>query len=78
MNSRQSEIIYYENNESLNGNIVELDVDYSKIVIPFSKMYKSSRMNYLYSGDEKIPFKERDPDYRLILHQEFSKFRNPE
>jgi len=72
MNSRQSEIIYYENNESLNGNIVELDVDYSKIVIPFSKMYKSSRMNYLYSGDEKIPFKERDTEFKVIFRQEFS------
>jgi len=40
----------------------------SKVVIPFTK---SDNTDYIYDGSEQIPFKERDPIYRLILIEEF-------
>ncbi len=52
----------------------EKEIDYSKIVIPFSKIFKSYKPNDIYSGNEKIPFKERKNEFRMILRQEFSKF----
>ncbi|MFX1376975.1 MAG: hypothetical protein ACFFA0_14310 [Promethearchaeota archaeon] len=47
------------------------DIDYSEIVIPFSQILKTYRPIDVYSGKEKIPFKERDVEYRTILRQEF-------
>ncbi|MFW9970904.1 MAG: hypothetical protein ACFFDF_11965 [Candidatus Odinarchaeota archaeon] len=43
----------------------------SKIVIPFSRLFKKYDSADIYSGTEKIPFKERDPEFRNILQQEF-------
>ncbi|MFX1477568.1 MAG: hypothetical protein ACFFCI_05520 [Promethearchaeota archaeon] len=43
----------------------------SSVIIPFSKLFKSFKPADIYSGDENIPFKERDPEYRMILRQEF-------
>jgi len=43
----------------------------SEIVIPFSRLFKNYRSSDIYSGREKIPFKERDPEYKMILRQEF-------
>ena len=54
------------------GNLIERELDMSRIVIPFSKVFKSFKQPDIYSGDEKIPFKERDPEYRMILRQEFT------
>ncbi len=53
-------------------NISEPDYDLSKIIIPFSKMFKSCKQIDIYSGTEKIPFKKRDLEYKMILRQEFS------
>ncbi|KKN52278.1 hypothetical protein LCGC14_0614410 [marine sediment metagenome] len=44
----------------------------SKAVIPFSKIFKSPKPVDIYSGNESIPFKERDPNFKLILRHEFS------
>ena len=46
----------------------------SKAVIPFSKIIGSSKPIDVYSGNEIIPFKERDPEYKMILRQEFSNY----
>ncbi len=46
----------------------------SKAVIPFSKIIGSSKPIDIYSGNEIIPFKERDPDYKMIFRQEFSNY----
>ncbi|MFX1314176.1 MAG: hypothetical protein ACFFHD_16435 [Promethearchaeota archaeon] len=48
------------------------NIDISQIVIPFPKMFKSYKPIDIYTGSEKIPFKERDPDYKMILRQEFT------
>ena len=50
----------------------EKDIDYSGIVIPFSKIFKSYKPNDIYSGNDKIPFKERKREFRMILKHEFS------
>ncbi|MBA7614242.1 hypothetical protein ES703_21505 [subsurface metagenome] len=53
--------------------VFEQNIDFSKIVIPFSKIIGSLKLIDIYSGKEKIPFKERNPDYKMILKQEFVK-----
>jgi len=72
MSSENIKEIYHEINEILNENPMEFDVDYSKIVIPFSKAFKSYKQSYIYSGNENIPFKERDSEFKMILRQEFA------
>jgi hypothetical protein len=62
----------YENTEDLYLNSLDVDVDYSKIVIPFSTVFKSIKSRDIYSGNEKIPFKERDQGFKMILKHEFS------
>jgi hypothetical protein len=52
--------------------ILEEDIDISQLIIPFSKINRSYKNPDLYSGVEKIPFKERDPEYKMILRQEFA------
>jgi len=51
---------------------LDFNLNLSKVVIPFSKMCKSSKPADIYSGTEKIPYNERDPEFKLILRQEFS------
>ena len=72
MSSEDLREIYHENTEDIDENIKVLNVDYSKIVIPFSKVLKSYKPRDIYSGNEKIPFKEREQEFRMILKHEFS------
>lgn len=51
---------------------LEQDIDISHLVIPFSKLCRNYESPDIYSGKEKIPFKERDPEYKMILSQEFA------
>ena len=44
----------------------------SKVLIPFSQFFIQKKPD-IYSGNEKICFKERDPEYKKILLKEFSK-----
>ncbi len=55
-------------------NIPDTDIDYSEIVIPFSQMFNSYKPRDIYSGKEKLRFKERKREFKMILRQEFSKF----
>ncbi len=65
--------MYQERKENFNENISERDIDISQLVVPFSKLFRNYESHPdIYSGNEKIPFKERDPDYKLILRQEFA------
>ncbi len=43
----------------------------SEIIIPFSRLFNRYKSPDIYSGKEKIPFQERDPEYKMILSQEF-------
>jgi hypothetical protein len=40
-------------------------------VIPFSEFFSTKKKHNKYSGNEMIPFKARDPEYKLILLEEF-------
>jgi hypothetical protein len=60
---------YQHNNERIN-----LPNDISDLVIPFSKIFNSYKPIDIYSGTEKIPFKERDTEFKMIFRQEFSEF----
>jgi len=40
------------------------------LIIPFS-LFFGNQESYIYSGEEKIPFKKRNPLYKVILLNEF-------
>ncbi|KKK71527.1 hypothetical protein LCGC14_2913040 [marine sediment metagenome] len=46
--------------------------DISDLIIPFGKIFKKTKQLYIYSGTERIPFKERDTEFKVIFRQEFS------
>ena len=50
----------------------DFNFNLSKVVIPFSKMFQSHKPTDIYCGKEKIPFRERETDYKMILRHEFS------
>jgi len=72
MSSRKLEKPHQEQLKNIYQMISEEDIDISKLVIPFSKLNRSHKIPDVYSGREKIPFKERDPEYKMILRQEFA------
>jgi len=43
----------------------------SNLVIPFSKFFKKEAPSDIYTGKEKIPFHEKDSEFKSILIQEF-------
>ena len=49
---------------------LEEPLNFNKIIIPFSKFYKPTQ--YIYYGNEKIPFNKRHPIYQAILRNEFA------
>jgi len=63
INKLFSEDFHKENSEG--------QFDISKIIIPFSRLFHKNETTDIYSGPEKIPFKARNPDYKMILKQEF-------
>ena len=73
MSSGNIKRVYHKIKETSGENIIDFDIDYTKIIIPFSKVFKSFKRSDIYSGNEKIPFNKRDPEYRMILRQEFTK-----
>jgi len=48
-----------------------IDFNIKSIIIPFSKFFKRKKLQDIYSGNENIPFKNRLPEYKRILKQEF-------
>ena len=50
----------------------ELIFNISSAIIPYSKMIKLSTASDIYSGEERIPFHKRTPEYVMILRQEFA------
>ncbi|MFX0145403.1 MAG: hypothetical protein ACFE9C_15170 [Candidatus Hodarchaeota archaeon] len=47
-------------------------INFTDIIIPFSEFGESKDSPDLYDGSEKIPFNERDPQYKAILKYEFA------
>ncbi len=54
------------------GTFSELLFNISSAIIPYSKIIKPSNASDIYSGEEKIPFHKRNPEYVSILRQEFA------
>ena len=61
----------HEDLEKLLESDLEGEVNLSRIIIPFSRIFNSYKPVDIYSGTERIPFRERDLEYKLILKQEF-------
>lgn len=68
MSSGKTNKLYHE---IFHEQLSEDHLDISKIVIPFSRLFKKYKPSDIYSGIEKIPFNERKSEYRMILRQEF-------
>ena len=49
----------------------KLILGYSKAFIPFSKADEFFNSEYIYNGNEEIPFKERHPEYQKLFIYEF-------
>ncbi|MFX1390304.1 MAG: hypothetical protein ACFE9Z_09600 [Promethearchaeota archaeon] len=60
--------LYHENILEI---LSEDHLDLSKIVIPFSRLFKTFKTTDIYSGIEKIPFKERNREFKRIFQHEF-------
>ncbi|MDX1799235.1 MAG: hypothetical protein R3255_11350 [Candidatus Lokiarchaeia archaeon] len=63
--------IYRFYDKEFGKKIAEEHYKISDLVIPFSRLFKSYKPSDIYSGTEKIAFKERDSEYKMILMQEF-------
>ena len=50
----------------------QIILEVSKAFMPFSNIDESKKTEYIYLGNEEIPFKERDSEYKMILRQEFA------
>ena len=57
--------------EKTNPNLFDDNFDYSNAIIPFSDFFHKIELLDVYSGNENIPFKERDTEYKKILVTEF-------
>ncbi|MFX1500760.1 MAG: hypothetical protein ACFFDH_07325 [Promethearchaeota archaeon] len=57
--------------EIIEEDIIKQPINLKKFIIPFSEFGRSEK--YIYFGTEKIPFRERDPTYQMILKNEFTK-----
>lgn len=64
----RSEIILREELIEINQ---ELELNLSNLVIPFSRFFKNETPLDIYTGKEKIPFHEKDSEFKTILIQEF-------
>ena len=78
MSSRKLERNLHDIMENSFQKISREDIDISKLVIPFSKLNRNYKIPDVYSGAEKIPFNDRDPEYKMILKQEFANNLNIE
>ncbi len=72
MSTGKPKIIFQEILQDGYEALSERDPDISHIIIPFSQICKTYKLIDIYSGNETIPFNERDPEYKMILRQEFA------
>ena len=65
-------IVYNVENEKYEDlNLNQFNNELQKSIIPFSSIFKTKRINDIYTGNEKIPFKDRHPTYKALLKLEF-------
>jgi hypothetical protein len=53
-------------------NTIGKEINIAEIIIPFSEFGETKNTPDLYEGTEKIPFSDRDPEYKKILKDEFT------
>jgi len=54
------------------ANIFEELFSLKDLVISFTEIFGSEKPQYIYIGNEKIPFKKRHPVYQTIFKKEFA------
>ena len=47
------------------------DLELSRIIIPLSDFFIKREKTDIYTGQENLPFNQKDPEYRNILLSEF-------
>jgi len=72
MSSGKIEKFYNDVLKSRYNNSVDHYFSLSNCVVSFSSLSKNKLTSWIYFGNEKIPFKERHPEFRMILRNEFS------
>ncbi|MFX0000815.1 MAG: hypothetical protein ACFE9Q_14195 [Candidatus Hodarchaeota archaeon] len=66
------EVLNRETHEIMSEIIVYEDLsNISNLIIPFSIIFKSDTPSDIYSGEERIPFEEKNPEFKQILISEF-------
>ena len=63
--------IYKIVQEIFESSELPIRTDVSRAFVPFSKVSTNKESKYIYIGSEKMPFKERDPNYQKIFIYEF-------
>ena len=58
-------------NNDEDSEIIEKFPDISNLIIPFSVAFKKFTPPDIYNGEEIIPFKEKDLEFKQILIHEF-------
>jgi hypothetical protein len=53
-------------------NFIQSKNSFIKLIVPFSKFMKHLQSEDIYTGEESIPFENRDPLFKSILRKEFS------
>lgn len=51
---------------------VESKSTFIRLIVPFSRLMKNRNSLDIYTGEESIPFENRDPLFKSILRKEFS------
>jgi len=51
---------------------VESKNNFIRLIVPFSRLMKNRNSVDIYTGEESIPFENRDPLFKSILRKEFS------
>jgi len=71
MSSGKVKQVFQEIREDSRETSSEFRLNFSKTVISFSLFFKKTPPQDIYTGDEEIPFSEREKEYKTILKQEF-------
>jgi len=57
--------------EKTNPKLFDDNFDYSNAIIPFSDFFHKIELLDVYSGNESIPFADKDSEFKKILLTEF-------
>jgi hypothetical protein len=65
-------IVYNVENKKYEDLIIDqISDEQQKFIIPFSSLFKKKKSKDIYTGKEKMPFKDRHPTYQALLKLEF-------